>query len=200
MDDWFEREFATTRVMVIMRGLGGDASLALAERAWAAGVRAVEVPIQRPADVESLRVVAAAARERGLAVGAGTVVRVEQVEVARRAGASYTVSPGLDEDVVRVSLDAGLATLPGVATASEVQRCVRLGLGWLKMFPAATLGAGWISAMHGPFPDLRFVATGGVTVDSAPGFLAAGARVVALGSALADPAQVEQLSRLAPRG
>jgi 2-dehydro-3-deoxyphosphogluconate aldolase / (4S)-4-hydroxy-2-oxoglutarate aldolase len=200
MDDWFEREFATTRVMVIMRGLGGDASLALAERAWAAGVRAVEVPIQRPADVESLRVVAAAARDRGLAVGAGTVVRVEQVEIARRAGAAYTVSPGLDEDVVRASLDAGLATLPGVATASEVQRCVRLGLGWLKMFPAATLGPGWISAMRGPFPDLRFVATGGVTVTSAPGYLAAGARVVALGSALADPAQVEQLSRLAPRG
>ena len=162
MDDWFEHEFVTTRVMVIMRGLGGDASLALAERAWAAGVRAVEVPIQRPADVESLRVVAAAACERGLAVGAGTVVRVEQVEVARRAGAAYTVSPGLDDDVVRASLDAGLATLPGVATASEVQRAVRLGLGWLKMFPAATLGPGWIGAMRGPFPDVRFVATGGV--------------------------------------
>ena len=200
MDDWFEREFATTRVMVIMRGLGGAASLALAERAWAAGVRAVEVPVQRPADVESLRVVAAAARDRGLAVGAGTVVSIEQVEVARRAGAAYTVSPGLDDDVVRATLAAGLPTLPGVATATEVQRAVRLGLGWLKMFPAATLGPGWVSALRGPFPDVRFVATGGVTVESAPSFLAAGARVVALGSALADPAQVEQLSRLAPRG
>src|SRR5918994_3029358 len=171
MDDWFAHEFATTRVMVIMRGLGGDASLALAERAWAAGVRAVEVPIQRPSDVESLRVVAAAARERGLAVGAGTVVRAEQVEVARRAGAAYTVSPGLDDDVVRAALDAGLATLPGVATASEVQRAVRLGLGWLKIFPTATLGPGWIGAMRGPFPDVRFVATGGGTVGAAPAFL-----------------------------
>ena len=199
MDDWFEREFATTRVMVIMRGLGSEASLALAERAWTAGVRAVEVPIQRPADVESLRVVAAAGRERGLAVGAGTVVRVGQVEEARRAGAAYTVSPGLDVDVVRASLAAGLPTLPGVATASEVQAAVRLGLGWLKMFPAATLGPGWVKALRGPFPDIRFVATGGVTVESAPEFLAAGVRVVALGSALADPAQVEMLSRLAPR-
>jgi Entner-Doudoroff aldolase len=132
-------------------------------------------------------------------VGAGTVVRVEQVEEARRAGAAYTVSPGLDVDVVRASLDAGLPTLPGVATASEVQAGVRLGLGWLKMFPAAALGPGWVKALRGPFPDIRFVATGGVTVESAPEFLAAGVRVVALGSALADPAQVEMLSRLAPR-
>jgi 2-dehydro-3-deoxyphosphogluconate aldolase/(4S)-4-hydroxy-2-oxoglutarate aldolase len=199
-DDWFEQEFATTRVMVIMRGLGAEESLALAGRAWAAGVRAVEIPIQRPEDVTALNVVAAAATGRGLAVGAGTVVRVDQVDLARRAGAAYTVSPGVDEDVIRASLDAGLPTLPGVATASDIQRCAKLGLGWLKAFPAASLGPGWIKAMHGPFPDARFVATGGVTVATAPGFLAAGARVVSLGSALADPAAVTELSRLAARG
>jgi 2-dehydro-3-deoxyphosphogluconate aldolase / (4S)-4-hydroxy-2-oxoglutarate aldolase len=199
-DDWFDREFATTQVMVIMRGLGDDASLALAERAWEAGVRAVEIPVQRAADVTALSVVAAAAKARGLAVGAGTVVRVEQVEIALRAGAAYTVSPGTDEDVIRASLDAGLPTLPGVATASDIQRCARLGLGWLKAFPAATLGPGWIAAMRGPFPDVRFVATGGVTVANAAGFLSAGARALALGSALADPAQLDGLSRLVPRG
>jgi Entner-Doudoroff aldolase len=202
MDDWFEGQFATTRVMVIMRGLDSGASLALAERAWAAGVRMLEIPIQNPAAVEALRAVAAAARGRGLHVGAGTVVTAEHVDEARAAGAAYTVSPGVDEDVIRASLSAGLPTLPGVATASDIQRCARLGLRWLKAFPAATLGPGWFGAMRGPFPDVRFVATGGVSLANADDFLAAGARVVALGSALtgADPDQLVAVSRLVTRG
>lgn len=198
-DEWFDREFATSQVMVIMRGMGAEKSLALAEQAWAAGVTAVELPIQRPADIEALEAVAAAARERGLTVGAGTVVRVEHVGIAKRAGATYTVSPGTDEEVIRASLDAGLPTLPGVGTASEVQRCAKLGLSWLKAFPAAALGPGWIKAMLGPFPEVKFVATGGVSVGDAGDFLAAGARVVSLGSALADPDQVEKLSKLVRR-
>jgi len=199
VDDWFERQFADTRVMVIMRGLDADASLALAERVWAAGVRMVEIPIQTPAAVEALRVVAAAARGRGLVVGAGTVVSVDHVDAARDAGAAYTVSPGADEEVVRASLDAGLPTLPGVATATDIQRCARLGVRWLKAFPASTLGPGWITAMHGPFPGARFVATGGVDVGNAGEFLAAGARAVSLGSALADPGQLAALSPLIGR-
>jgi Entner-Doudoroff aldolase len=196
MDGWFDTEFAATRVMVIMRGLDGDASLALAELAWDAGVRMVEIPIQGPVAVEALGVVAAAAKERGLVVGAGTVVSTDHVDVARRAGAAYTVSPGTDEEVIRASLDAGLPTLPGVATASDVQRCVKLGLTWFKAFPAASLGPGWIAAMHGPFPDARFVATGGVTVSNAGAFLDAGAHAVSLGSALSDPAQRHALAAL----
>jgi 2-dehydro-3-deoxyphosphogluconate aldolase/(4S)-4-hydroxy-2-oxoglutarate aldolase len=164
-----------------------------------AGVRAVEVPVQRPDDLRALRAVAAAARGRGLSVGAGTILGVEQLDAVRRAGAAYTVSPGVDEDVIRASLVAGLPTLPGVATASDIQRCTRMGLRWLKAFPAAVLGPGWITAMRGPFPEARFVATGGVSLANAPAFLAAGARVVSLGSALTDPARAADLSGLALR-
>ena len=199
----FEAAFATTRVMAILRGLGPARSLAVAQRCWAAGVTMLEIPIQHPADVEALTAVAAAAAERGLVVGAGTVLRAEQVEQARDAGAAYTVSPGTDEEVIRVSLAAGLPTLPGVATASEIQRCLRHDVRWLKAFPAGNLGPEWIRAMLGPFPQARFVATGGVTVHSAPSFLAAGARAVALGSALTgdnlpDAALVELLRETRP--
>jgi 2-dehydro-3-deoxyphosphogluconate aldolase/(4S)-4-hydroxy-2-oxoglutarate aldolase len=192
-DEWFDREFAATQVMVIMRGLGIEKSLELAHRAWEAGVTAVELPIQRPADVEALAAVAAAARERGLNVGAGTVIEVEQIEVARRAGAVYTVSPGTDAEIIRASLAAGLPTLPGVGSASEVQQCRKLGLSWLKAFPASVLGPGWIKAMLGPFPEVKFVATGGVSIDDAADFLAAGARVASLGSALSEPEQLAKL-------
>lgn len=198
-DDWFAEAFSTTRVMAILRGFGVERSLEVSRLAWEAGVTSVELPIQSPDDVAALRAVAAEARERGLTVGAGTIIDVEQVAVARDAGAAYTVSPGTDEDVIRASLDAGLPTLAGVATPSEIQRVRRLGLNWYKAFPAAQLTPAWIAAMHGPFPDAVFVVTGGITVDNAAAFLDAGAHVVSLGSALADPDQLARIRPLVPR-
>lgn len=189
-DAWFEQEFAGTRVMMILRGLGPARSLDMAVSAWAAGIRAVELPIQTPADIESLQVVAAAAAKRDLRVGAGTVVDVDQVRVAAAAGARYTVSPGSDELVIRASLAAGMPTLPGIGTVSEVQQCRRLGLSWLKLFPAAQLTPAWIAAVRAPFPDVQIVATGGIRQLNAQAFLDAGARVVAFGSALEDAAEM----------
>lgn len=194
-NEWFETLFAHTRVLAIFRGLGPERTVALARVAWDAGVRVVEVPIQTADDVDALRSLSAAAPADAV-VGAGTVVRAEQVAIARDAGAVFTVSPGFDDAVVRASLAEGLPTLPGVATATEIQGAVRRGLVWLKAFPAAQLGPDWIRAMHGPYPDIRFVATGGITVQSGPAFLAAGVRAVALGSALGDPEQVDAIGRL----
>jgi len=185
-NEWFDREFAASPVMIILRGLGIERSLELSALAWDIGVASVELPIQNPADLEALKAVVALGAERGRTVGAGTVITPEHVAQAAEAGATYTVSPGFDADIIKESLDAGLPTLPGVATASEVQAGLRLGLTWFKAFPAAALGPGWISAMRGPFPGAKFVATGGVDVSSAPSFLAAGAKVVSLGSALND--------------
>ncbi|NYE19010.1 bifunctional 4-hydroxy-2-oxoglutarate aldolase/2-dehydro-3-deoxy-phosphogluconate aldolase [Microbacterium immunditiarum] len=182
--------------MVIARGLGVDATLALAERAWDAGVALVEVPIQTAADVAALTALAERAAERGLAVGAGTVVEADQVALARDAGATFTVSPGCDDDVVTASLDAGLPTLPGVATATDVHRARRHGLRWLKAFPASVLGPEWPRALHGPFPDARFVATGGITAENALAFLEGGARAVAVGSGLAGERALGALAAL----
>ncbi|MFD6055931.1 bifunctional 4-hydroxy-2-oxoglutarate aldolase/2-dehydro-3-deoxy-phosphogluconate aldolase [Agromyces sp. NPDC060279] len=187
-------------VMAIFRGLGARRSLELAERAWELGIDAVELPIQSAEDVEALRLVAEAARGTTRVVGAGTVVSAEQVELAARAGAAFTVSPGFDEAVVRASAAAGLPPLPGVATATEVQRAAALGLSWLKAFPAASLGPRWFRAMRGPFPAVRFVATGGLDAGNAGDFLAAGVRSVAVGSALEDESQLARLAELLRRG
>jgi len=192
----FDGIFADISVMAILRGLSPAETVSVAGRLWDAGVTALEVPIGEPSQVASLRAAVAAAEERGLRVGAGTVITAEQVRVAADAGAQYTVAPGFDPRVLAASLAAGLPHLPGVGTATEVQHAWLAGCRWLKAFPAAALGPGWISALRGPFPDARFVATGGITVESAPSFLAAGARVVALGAALADPAQRDQIKTL----
>lgn len=192
----FDEIFADVPLMAILRGMGVERSLATATRAWDLGITAVELPIQTPTDVEALRVVADAARERGLTVGAGTVVTLEHVRQAKDAGAAFTVSPGLDLDIVRASHEAGLPSIPGVATASEVQRALGDGLTWLKAFPASLLGTGWFPAMRGPFPQAKFVATGGMGSGNAKAYLDAGVKVVAVGSALEDDAQLPALAQL----
>ena len=192
----FEEIFRDVPLMAILRGMGVERTLATATRAWDLGITAVEVPVQTPTDVEALRVVAEAARERGLTVGAGTVVSLAHVRQAADAGAAFTVSPGFDVDVVRASHEAGMPALPGVATATEVQRAMAEGLTWLKAFPASLLGTGWFPAMRGPFPQARFVATGGMDSGNARSYLDAGVRVVAVGSALEDEAQLPALAEL----
>jgi 2-dehydro-3-deoxyphosphogluconate aldolase/(4S)-4-hydroxy-2-oxoglutarate aldolase len=188
--------FGAQRVMAILRGLPPEETVALAGKLWDLGLTVLEVPIGRPEQVAALSAAVRAGAARGRLVGAGTVVSVEQVKAAAAAGATYTVAPGLDVDVLAASHAAGLPHLPGVATATEVQRARAAGSSWVKAFPAVALGPVWFDAMRGPFPDVSFVATGGVTAVTARAFLDAGARVVALGTALADPEQVALLDDL----
>lgn len=196
LSDWFDAAFASQHMMAILRGFDPARTVELAGRAWDLGLDCVEVPIQTPEAVASLRATVQAGRERDRPVGAGTVTTLDQVSVAQAAGAAFTVAPGLDAEVARASIDCGLPHLPGVATASEVQQAARQGLQWLKVFPASVLGPDWFSAMAGPFPQVPLVATGGITAANAADYLSAGARVVAVGSALADEAQLELLADL----
>jgi 2-dehydro-3-deoxyphosphogluconate aldolase/(4S)-4-hydroxy-2-oxoglutarate aldolase len=189
--------FEGQRLMAILRGFGADRSVELAQQAWELGIDCVEVPIQSHDDLEALRAVVAAGEGIGKSVGAGTVVSLGHVRQAKAAGAAFTVSPGYDLAVCRASFDAGMPPLPGVATASEIQSAMRDGLTWLKAFPASLLGTAWFSAMAGPFPGANFVATGGMDSSNAEEFLAGGAQVVAVGSALADPAQLPRLAAIA---
>ncbi|WP_063836986.1 bifunctional 4-hydroxy-2-oxoglutarate aldolase/2-dehydro-3-deoxy-phosphogluconate aldolase [Phaeacidiphilus oryzae] len=197
--DLFETAFARLPLMAILRGLDRERTVEVSRRAWQAGIRLVEVPVQSEAAVEALAAAVEAGAERGEVVGAGTVTTVERVERAAAAGARFTVAPGFCREVAEASLAAGLPHLPGVATASEIQRAQALGLTWLKAFPAAELGASWIRAMHGPFPEARFVATGGMSPGNAEEFLSAGAAAVALGSALSDPGRFARLPALVGR-
>jgi 2-dehydro-3-deoxyphosphogluconate aldolase / (4S)-4-hydroxy-2-oxoglutarate aldolase len=192
----FEDVFDGTSLMAILRGFSPERTVELAERAWDLGFVAVEVPIGSPHHVPSLAAAVRAAAERGRSVGAGTVVTIDLVRVAAETGAAYTVAPGLDVDVLAASVDAGLPHLPGVGTATEVQLARAAGCDWVKAFPASSLGPSWFRDIRGPFPDLRLVATGGLDGHSAGEFLAAGATVVGVGPALADPAQHELLARL----
>ncbi|MEU4397598.1 bifunctional 4-hydroxy-2-oxoglutarate aldolase/2-dehydro-3-deoxy-phosphogluconate aldolase [Micromonospora orduensis] len=193
----FDQIFGGARVMAILRGLPVAETVRLAVRAWDLGIDVVEVPVATPDAVPALRAAVEAGAERGRIVGAGTVLDSGQVAAAADAGAAFTVAPGLDLDVADAAAAHGLPHLPGVATPTEAQQALRHGLTWLKAFPAISLGPAWFRAVAGPLPQLRFVATGGLDAGNAAAFLDAGVRVAAVGSALADPTQLDALAKLA---
>ncbi|RAO48059.1 2-dehydro-3-deoxy-phosphogluconate aldolase [Micromonospora saelicesensis] len=192
----FDHIFGGARVMAILRGLPVAETVRLAERAWDLGIDVVEVPVATADALPALRAAVEAGVERDRIVGAGTVLDVEQVAAAADAGARFTVAPGLDLAVADAAAARGLPHLPGVATPTEAQQALRHGLTWLKAFPAISLGPAWFKAVAGPLPQLRFVATGGLDAGNADAFLQAGVRVVAVGSALSDPTQLDALATL----
>lgn len=186
--------------MGIFRGLNPDETVALCHRAWDAGVTLVEVPVQAPEAMPSLRAAIDAAKSAGKFVGAGTVVTLDQLRDVHAAGASFTVAPGFDAAVAAEAGKTGIPHLPGVATSTEIGLALAAGCGWLKAFPAAQLGPAWIKAQLAPFPQVRFVATGGMTPQNAQSFLDAGCRAVAFGSVLADPGSLDAISALVGAG
>jgi 2-dehydro-3-deoxyphosphogluconate aldolase/(4S)-4-hydroxy-2-oxoglutarate aldolase len=181
---WFDFHFEASPYMAILRGLGRDKTLDLARTAWSTGISLIEVPVQNPNDLETLSALVTEGRNLGKQVGAGTVVNLQQLQAVKDVGATFIVSPGLDVGLIARADDLGLPALPGVGSATDVNEAVKIGLTWLKAFPAISLGSTWIRQMHAPFPQVRFVATGGMNTDNATEFLAAGARGIAIGSAI----------------
>jgi 2-dehydro-3-deoxyphosphogluconate aldolase / (4S)-4-hydroxy-2-oxoglutarate aldolase len=181
--DFFATALAEIPLVAIMRHVEPDEAVDIARECWDHGIRLVEVTVERPEGVEALRAVVEAAGGR-YPVGAGTVTTPERLRTALDAGASFAVAPDLDEETVRAADREGVPMLPGVFSPSEVGRAVRMGVTTVKAFPSSVLGPDWVSAIAGPFPELRVVGTGGVTAELAPRLLDAGALGVGIGAAL----------------
>ena len=135
------------------------------------GVRVLEITLRTPVALQCMRAIAQTLPEA--IVGAGTLRSVADVEVALEAGCRFGVSPGYRGDIAQACRKLGLPLLPGVATASEVMAANADGYDFLKFFPATAAGGlPLLKAWHGPFPDVMFCPTGGITASSAPQFLA----------------------------
>jgi 2-dehydro-3-deoxyphosphogluconate aldolase/(4S)-4-hydroxy-2-oxoglutarate aldolase len=143
---------------------------ALAETLVAAGLPVIEVTLRTPVALDAIR---AMARVPGAIVGAGTVLDPGQLGTAMDAGARFVVSPGLTESLAGAARSAGVPFLPGVATAGDILRGLELGLDRFKFFPAETSGGiPALKALAGPFANVRFCPTGGISADTAAGWLA----------------------------
>jgi 2-dehydro-3-deoxyphosphogluconate aldolase/(4S)-4-hydroxy-2-oxoglutarate aldolase len=157
--------------LVPVVSLDDEASIEpLAEALVDGGCHVIEVTLRSPVAVAAI---ARAAAHCDLVVGAGTVLTVSQVDAVVHAGARFVVSPGLDERVVERCQELDVPVLPGIATPSELQRALSLGVDLVKLFPAEAIGGiALLRALAAPFPEVAFVPTGGITADNLPRYLA----------------------------
>jgi 2-dehydro-3-deoxyphosphogluconate aldolase / (4S)-4-hydroxy-2-oxoglutarate aldolase len=143
----------------------------LAEALLAGGVRVLEVTMRTPCALACIEAIARAVPDA--LVGAGTLRSVADAEAALDAGARFAVSPGFRSELGHACRNLGLPLLPGVSTASEVMAANDSGYDFLKFFPAAAAGGiAMLKALAGPFADVVFCPTGGITVDNAGQYLA----------------------------
>ena len=174
----------------------------LAQALVAGGVRMLEVTLRTPAALACIEAIAKAVPEA--IVGAGTVRTKADAQAAANAGALFAVSPGYTSAVGQACRDAGMSLLPGVATGGEIMMAQEDGFTELKFFPAMQAGGpAMLKAWSGPFFDVKFCPTGGVTLQNAPEFLALPNVVCVGGSwlvpadamAAGDWARITQLAR-----
>lgn len=146
-------------------------ALPLARALVAGGVRVLEVTLRTPAALAAMRAIVREVPEA--IVGAGTLRTAADVKAAIDAGCRFGVSPGYIAEIGAACRDGGLPLLPGIATASELMAAQRDGHSFVKFFPATAAGGiPMLKALGGPFPDVVFCPTGGITVQTAPQFLA----------------------------
>lgn len=173
------------RVLPVLKLDDAGRATAIADALVAGGVPTVEVTLRTEAGAEAI---AALAGRTDITVGAGTVLTPEQVDRVADAGAEFVVSPGFDPDVVARTLQRGLLPVPGIATPSELQAALRAGLDLVKVFPVAVLGGpSMLGALAAPFPGVRFLPSGGITLQTAPDYLAL-PTVLAVGGSWMVPA------------
>ena len=165
-------------VIAVCRGVTGTRARALAEILLSDGISVIEVTMEARGAESAI---GAASDLPGITVGAGTVLSVTDANRAVDAGASFLVSPGLDEEILRWAQGSGVPYLPGVLTPTEVATARRFGVKAMKLFPASLGGPTYLSALLGPFPDVRFIPTGGLEAKDARAFLEAGAAAIGVG-------------------
>ncbi|MDJ1132839.1 bifunctional 4-hydroxy-2-oxoglutarate aldolase/2-dehydro-3-deoxy-phosphogluconate aldolase [Streptomyces iconiensis] len=173
------------RVFAIVRAESYEKATAAADALLGAGITSLEISLTTPFALEAISTLR---RETGddSIIGAGTVLDAPSARLAVDAGARFLVSPGLDPEVIRTGHRYGIPVFPGVASPTEMLRALELGADALKLFPASGYGPGWLRDVRAALPQAPVLPTGGITVESAPDWIAAGAVACGMGSALTE--------------
>ncbi len=176
-------------LIAILRGIRPDEVLAHTQALVDAGFDAIEIPLNSPDWAQSVQLAARAFGDRAL-IGAGTVLRAEDVDLMVAAGGKLVVTPNTHTPVIRAAVHAGLVTCIGCMTATEAFAALDAGAQALKIFPAGNLGTGYVRALKAVLPaDVPVFAVGGITPENLADYLAAGCIGAGLGSDLYRPGQ-----------
>jgi 2-dehydro-3-deoxyphosphogalactonate aldolase len=183
----FDDALAACGLVAILRGIKPDEAVAVGAALSAAGIRILEVPLNSPDPFASIAALAKSANGRFL-VGAGTVLKPEQVDLLQAAGGTLCVSPDGNPDVIGRAVTLGLLPLPGVFTPTEAFAAIRAGATDLKLFPAEAASPAVLKAWRAVLPgNVKVLPVGGISEGNMGDWLAAGAAGFGIGSSLFKP-------------
>jgi len=177
---------AVGRIIAIARHLDPDRAGDLAQALAAGGVDVLEVTMDSPDPARAIRNAAFA-----LTVGAGTVMNRDQAELAVAAGAVFVVSPHVSLPLIEWGSLHGVATIPGALSPTEVVNAFDAGAAAVKVFPISIGGEQLIRELRGPLPHIPLIPSGGISIETGPGLLAAGAIAIGVGGWLTGPADLD---------
>lgn len=184
----FPAELAAAPVIAVVRAPHIADARALCAALAEGGIHHVEFTFTTP---DATRHLALAATD-GALVGMGTVLTRDQAELAVMAGARFLVTPGCRPEVAAAAHEANVPVVLGALTPTEVAQAVDLGAAAVKIFPASGFGPRYLKDLHGPYPGITLVASGGVNAGNAPEFLAHGATAVCAGTEVVPPTAVAE--------
>lgn len=190
MSKEIEQRLEKTALIPVLRARSAAEAHALVEAMVAGGVEVVEVTMTVPGAIEILKDLKKTYGDRML-LGSGTVTTVAECEATIEAGAEFVVSPSLHLEVIAATKKAGKVSIPGALTPTEVITAWRAGAAYVKVFPCSALGgARYLKALKAPFPEIRLIPTGGVTLTTAADFLHNGASALGVGTDLVNPVAI----------
>ncbi len=184
------KQVENTRIVTIVRGVEKQHILPLAEALLAGGITVVEITLNTPGAPEMIGQLQQAYGDR-MYIGAGTVLDVNDVNIALEAGASFIVTPNTDEAVIQRCVEVGVPIYPGAMTPTEIVRAWKAGATAVKIFPSASLGIGYLKELQGPLNHIPMIAVGGVSVDNIQEFIRIGCQAVGIGGSLINLKEIQ---------
>lgn len=179
-----------SRLVAVVRSKSAEEAMELAQAVALGGIEFIEITFTVPG---ALDVITALARDKRVHVGAGTVLAPQQAERAINAGAEFVVSPSLELNLIGICHGANIACFPGAATPTEIIAARRAHADLVKIFPADLIGGPYfIKQMQGPFPEVRYMVSGGVSQKNVQDYVRAGVTGICLGSAYLGSLLAEQ--------
>jgi 2-dehydro-3-deoxyphosphogluconate aldolase / (4S)-4-hydroxy-2-oxoglutarate aldolase len=176
----------------VLRARNAAQAHAVVQAMIAGGVTVVEVTMTVPNAVELLRELKSEYGPKGLLLGSGTVTTASEAQATINAGAEFVVSPSLHPEVITTTRTNGKLSIPGALTPTEIITAWRAGADYVKIFPCSAMGgASYLKSVLAPFPFLKLIPTGGVTLETAASFIQAGARALGVGSDLVNLAAID---------
>lgn len=175
------------KIIVIVRGVAADKLIPLAEAMYEGGIRLLEVTYSADgsvSDEETAKNIEMLSKhfEGRMYIGAGTVITEKQVELTKKAGGKFIISPDTYENVIRKTRELDMVSMPGALTPTEIQKVYRCGADFVKLFPITNLGTEYVKAVKAPLSHIKFLAVGGINENNMADYLKAGVCGFGIGS------------------